>query len=124
MAMRKLLDLTDPPDAVFAANDLMALGALKEIRQRGLSVPEDIGLVGYDDIPMVEHASTPLTTLAMPRYELGGAAADLLLGQINTEGGSGFVRRMFSCRLIVRQSSLGSLSRPGAPVRRRTVHLP
>ncbi|MFV1981036.1 MAG: LacI family DNA-binding transcriptional regulator [Rhodothermia bacterium] len=104
-AMEQLLDLDLRPDAVFAANDLMALGAMQAIRDRGLAVPGDIGLVGYDDIPMVEHASTPLTTLAMPRKELGGIAATLILEKIAGRGDNEPVRRIFSCEMKVRQSS-------------------
>jgi len=62
-------------------------------------------LVGYDDIPMVEHASTPLTTLVMPRKELGRVAATLILERIASRGDYEPLRRVFSCRLEVRESS-------------------
>jgi len=104
-AMNSLLVASGPPDGVFAANDLMALGALQAIRAAGLVVPDDVAIVGYDDIPMVEHASTPLSTLAMPRRELGGVAAKLLIDRLHTDMRSEPMREIFSCQLVVRASS-------------------
>jgi LacI family transcriptional regulator len=104
-AMDQLLRLYDRPDGVFAANDLMALGAMQAIREFGLIVPVDVGVVGYDDIPMVAHATTPLTTLAAPRKELGEAAADILVGKTGGGGDLDHAGRVFTCQLIVRESS-------------------
>lgn len=104
-AMNALLSLSEPPDGVFAANDLMALGAIQAIKESGRSVPQDVAIVGYDDIPMAEHASVPLSTLSIPRRELGGAAADLLMNRLVTNIHSEPVREIFSCQLVVRASS-------------------
>lgn len=105
-AMGKLLDLDAPPDGVFVANDLMALGAVRAARERNVAIPADIGIVGYDDIPMVEHVSSPLTTMAMPRQELGAAAAALLVEELNGVDRPAPIRRVFTCRLVVRESSV------------------
>lgn len=68
------------PDAVFAANDLLALGLLQAIAStRRLRVPDDIALIGYDDIDFAAGAAVPLSSIAQPRFELGRLAMDLLL---------------------------------------------
>jgi LacI family transcriptional regulator len=105
-AMRRLLALSERPDAVFASNDLMAVGAMQVARDFGLDIPGDMAIVGYDDIPIAAHVYPSLTTMAMPRGELGGVAADLLIHKIRdprTEP----VRRLFAARLVVRGSSAG-----------------
>jgi LacI family transcriptional regulator len=78
-AMHKLLCLPKRPDAVFAANDLMALGAMKALKQVHLRIPDDVALMGYDDIALASMVSPALTTLAMPKKELGEKAAEILL---------------------------------------------
>ncbi len=82
-AMQQLLDLPDPPEAVFVANDQMAVDAMLAIRERGLRVPEDIAVGGFDDIPMASYVSPPLTTVHQPVYELGWHAAHKALEIIN-----------------------------------------
>jgi LacI family transcriptional regulator len=81
-AMCRLLDLDTPPTAVFAGNDLMAIGALHAARAAGRRVPEDGAIVGYDDIPEAAVTSPTLTTIAVPKYEMGRAAGELLLERI------------------------------------------
>lgn len=70
-AAERLLSLAAPPTAIFAANDEMALGALDAIRTRGLSVPDDLSLIGFDDIPAARYAYPALTTLSQPFAEMG-----------------------------------------------------
>lgn len=84
-AMQQLLDLPERPEAVFAANDQMAIDAMMAIRERGLCIPEDIAVVGFDDIPMASYVSPPLTTVHQPIYELGWHAAHMALEIINSE---------------------------------------
>lgn len=72
-----LLDSGPCPTGIFAHNDLMALGALAAMQERGLRCPEDISLVGCDDLPITEFTSPPLTTVHLPGYQLGRMAADL-----------------------------------------------
>ncbi|GAA3240767.1 LacI family DNA-binding transcriptional regulator [Dactylosporangium siamense] len=81
-AMAELLDLRQPPTAVFCANDESALGALEAVRARGLRVPEDISLIGYDDIAMAAHTVPPLTTVAADKELLGAQAVWHLLERI------------------------------------------
>lgn len=85
-AMRALL--AHRPTAVFAANDLMALGAIKAAREAGMEVPQDVSVVGFDDIPMAEMAHPPLTTVRQPAYEMGREAARLLVEFVRGTGGS------------------------------------
>lgn len=82
-AMRRLLELPEPPSAVFAVNDLMAFGAIEAIRERGLSVPGDISVVGFDDIPAAALSDPKLTTVAQPSYDIGVTAARMLLSRID-----------------------------------------
>jgi LacI family transcriptional regulator len=108
-AMQRLLAAPERPDAVFASNDLMALGAMDSVREAGLRVPQDIALVGWDDIPSTALTSPGLTTVAMPKGDLGSAAAELLNQQIPLGGRHEAVRRSFEAQLVVRPSSLRSM---------------
>ena len=107
-AMRRLLALTERPDAVFAGNDMMALGAMSAIREAGLAIAGDVALVGFDNVPMTELMVPGLTTMAMPMNELGDAAARLLEDQLSLGEQHHPVRRTFSADLVVRESSLRS----------------
>jgi LacI family transcriptional regulator len=102
-AMRRLLGNGTMPDAVFAANDMMALGAMSVIRDAGLRVPDDIAIAGFDDIPSAALTAPGLTTMAMPMGELGRAAAVVLAQQL--EGSVQAVRQTFDPQLVVRHSS-------------------
>ena len=106
-AMRRLLALPEPPDAVFAANDMMALGAMSVVREAGLRVPDDVALVGFDNVPMTGLMTPGLTTMAMPMSELGDTAARLLDSQVLLDGDHTAVRTTFSAELIMRASTLG-----------------
>ncbi|MEU8301751.1 LacI family DNA-binding transcriptional regulator [Micromonospora sp. NPDC048909] len=74
-----LLDLDEPPTAIFAASDQMAFGVYEAIRQRGLLVPGDVSVVGFDDLPEARWASPPLTTVRQPLVEMGRLAARTVL---------------------------------------------
>jgi LacI family transcriptional regulator/LacI family repressor for deo operon, udp, cdd, tsx, nupC, and nupG len=78
----ELLEMDDPPTAIFAANNLMTLGALNAIHEKGLSIPRDVAIVGFDDMPWAPSLDPPLTAVAQPTYELGCTAANLLLQRI------------------------------------------
>jgi LacI family transcriptional regulator len=101
-AMERLLDRGPEPDAVFAANDQMAAGAMRAARDRGLDVPRDLSLVGYDDVLLAQYLSPALTTVRQPLRDMGRAAADIaiaLLEQRKVE-----VRTRFEPELVVRES--------------------
>ncbi len=103
-AMGRLLALRNRPDAVFTANNLMTIGALHAIDEAGLVVPDDVGIVGFDDMSWASLVRPPLTSVAQPSYELGAETARLLLSRI--EGYAGGPRTvMLSPSLIVRESS-------------------
>lgn len=106
-AMRQLLASGKRIDAVFCANDMMALGAMSVARDAGLRIPQDIAVVGFDDIPIAALTSPGLTTMAMPKNELGQAAATVLGKQLAASGKRTLaVRRLFDTELVVRQSSV------------------
>ncbi|RKN51202.1 LacI family DNA-binding transcriptional regulator [Micromonospora endolithica] len=74
-----LLGLADPPTAIFASSDQMALGVYEAVRRRGLRVPDDVSVVGFDDLPEVRWCSPPLTTVRQPLAEMGMLAARTVL---------------------------------------------
>jgi DNA-binding LacI/PurR family transcriptional regulator len=106
--MTRLLSLKERPTAVFARNDFTAVGALNAIKQAGLSVPQDIAVVGYDDIPLAAHTSPPLTTVRQPTREQGRVAAEFLVRRIQAGQHASRGERLFQCQLVVRQSTLSS----------------
>ncbi|MBB6547238.1 LacI family DNA-binding transcriptional regulator [Nonomuraea rubra] len=83
-AMAALLSAAERPDAVFVANNLMTVGALRCLADRGVDVPGEMGLVGFDEIPWADLVRPSLTTVAQPTYELGRMAARLLVDRIAT----------------------------------------
>ncbi len=82
-AMQRLLVLGRKPSAVFASNDLMAIGAICAATAHGLRVPEDISVVGFDDIALAAYSSPPLTTVVQPKHQLGAMAASSLIERID-----------------------------------------
>jgi LacI family transcriptional regulator len=78
IAGRALLDRTDRPTAIFAVNDNTAIGVMAAAHALGLSIPEDLSLVGYNDIPVVSRLPVPLTTVRVPFGQIATAALDLL----------------------------------------------
>ena len=102
------LDARKRPTAVFAANDLLAIGLLAGLLGHGVRVPEDVALVGYDDIEFAAAAAVPLSSVRQPRVELGRRAAELLFEQLKArdEGRPVHVEQVrFDCELVVRRSS-------------------
>ncbi len=104
-AMIKLMNARQRPDAVFCANDLTAIGALDAARELGLRVPEDVGLVGFDDIDAASLISPALTTVANPAYESGWAAGGLLMDRLTGRHSGARRTTVLPCRLVVRESS-------------------
>jgi DNA-binding LacI/PurR family transcriptional regulator len=104
-AMRALLDLVPRPTAVFVASDVVAMGALLAIKQAGLHIPEDIALVGFDDIPLAEYFDPPLTTVRLPAFELGWAGGERLIRIIQGEGLND-LSLLLETKLITRKSSM------------------
>ncbi len=91
--------------AVFCANDMLALGLLRGLSQAGVNVPGDIAVVGYDDIEFAADAAVPLTSVRQPKYQLGRAAAELLLDEADHPAEHEHRRIVFTPELVVRASS-------------------
>ena len=106
-AMKTLLAEKPPVDAVFAANDPAAIGAMKAIWESGRQVPDDIAVVGAGDIAHGDLLRVPLTTVSWSRDDLGKRAAELILERIDPEPPSGFKRVVIPPRLVARRSSGG-----------------
>jgi LacI family transcriptional regulator len=102
-AGREIVAMADRPDAVFAANDLVALGVLQAALLGGLRVPADVALVGYDDIEFAASAGVPITSMRQPRDRMGAIAVDLLLAEI--DGVTERSRIVLQPELVVRESS-------------------
>jgi LacI family transcriptional regulator len=99
-----LLKRPDPPTALFMCNDLMAIGALRAAIQLGIRVPEDLSIVGFDDIELASYTNPALTTIAQPKAEVGSRAAQLLIEQISDRSRP-CQRIVLPVRLVVRESS-------------------
>jgi LacI family transcriptional regulator len=105
-----LLDLAEPPTAIFASNDVSAFGAMEAVRNRGLRIPDDVSILGFDDIPQAAQVHPGLTTVRQPLAEMGRAAVQLLFTYIK-EPDAAVQRIELPTQLIIRQSCQ-SLHRP------------
>ncbi|SDM49791.1 LacI family DNA-binding transcriptional regulator [Sediminibacillus halophilus] len=103
-AMKKILMQKERPTAIFAVSDLLAIGALKEIHNQGLRVPEDIAIIGFDKIAFSNMTHPTLTTISQPMYEMGKAAADMLVKKIQGEEVESLI---LEHELVIRESTLG-----------------
>jgi LacI family transcriptional regulator len=110
-AGRRLIDLADPPTAIFAANDQMALGVTEALRRARLRVPDDISVVGFDDLPLVRWSSPPLTTVGQPLVAMGRLAVHTVRRLVQGERLES-PRVELATRLVVRDST--APPRPGA----------
>jgi LacI family transcriptional regulator len=109
-ALQQLLSTPEPPTAVFAGNDLTALGILWAARDHGLRVPEDLSLIGLDDIRLAREVNPPLTTVALPRNQIGSMAMQMLLDIMSEsqEPQSEPVRHnVVETHLVIRQTTAG-----------------
>jgi LacI family transcriptional regulator, galactose operon repressor len=109
-AMQRLLEVNPPIDAVFAANDPAAIGAMRAIWEAGLRVPDDIAVVGAGNVAHGDLLRVPLTTVSWSREELGRQAAQLLLEQVGPSPHGPFRRVIIPPVLVVRESSGGARS--------------
>ena len=101
---RQLLDLSPPPTALSCTNNLMTVGALQALGERGIRMPSDLSLVGYDDMEWWTLTHPPLTTVGQPVYDLGREAMRLLLAQIGADGRRRPQRVVLKPELILRES--------------------
>ncbi len=97
--------ITDRPTAVTCYNDLVALGLIRALRELGLRVPEDVSVIGYDDIEMASFAATPLTTVRVPKREMGKQSAEILIRQIEAHDAGTVEKVCLQAELIKRRST-------------------
>ena len=107
-AMQKLLPAK--PDAIFAASDIMAIGAMRATREAGLKIPDDVAFVGFDDLPIATLSNIPLTTIRQPVVQFGIKAVELLIDQIETENNAPH-RVILDTELVIRESCGASRGR-------------
>jgi LacI family transcriptional regulator len=107
----RLLDSERPPTAIFCANDRTAIGVYEALKERGLRIPEDVSVLGYDDIELAEHLRPALSTMALPHYEMGRWACERVLS-----GHTDAVRELMHCPARIRDS----VGPPRRSSRRRT----
>ncbi len=105
--IKQLLKARKHPSAVFARNDMTALGVMLGAKERGLRIPEDLAVVGFDDVPLAAIASPPLTTVFQPIQEQGERAATLLLERLGPATDRSSKTIILPCKLVVRESTLG-----------------
>ncbi|GCE14017.1 LacI family DNA-binding transcriptional regulator [Tengunoibacter tsumagoiensis] len=101
----RMLQVQDPPTAVFSMNDMIAIDVIQEAYQRGIKVPDHLSIIGFDDITFAASVQPPLTTIAQPKSLLGQTAAELLLARIEQKASLPVQEVLLSCQLIVRMST-------------------
>lgn len=103
VAMKKLLKRTRDFSALFAGNDTVAFGAMRALDEAGLRIPDDVAVVGFDDVPLAAYVNPPLTTLRTDPIEQGEGAVDLLMARINGEPYER-LEESYETRLVIRKS--------------------
>lgn len=103
-ALTRLLELDTPPTAIFAQNDRMAVGVLRAARDRGLHIPQDLAVIGVDDMPLASYFDPPLTTLRQDLYAIGRRAAQLVIQAVE-QPDSPRQHLLLPAELVVRQST-------------------
>ncbi|MBD3647431.1 MAG: LacI family DNA-binding transcriptional regulator [Pseudomonadales bacterium] len=101
----KLLDLEPRPTVIIASNDDMAAGVMFEARERGLSIPDDLSVVGFDDTPLASHMWPTLTTVRQPISRMADAATRALIHRLRDDADERTVEKDFHCELVIRNSS-------------------
>lgn len=99
----ELMALPRPPDAIFCTSDRLAAGGLEALRELGVNVPRGVAVVGFNNRTLAAHQRPPLTTVALPLYEMGSLASELLVAGIGGDGPGSVLTRV-PCRLVQRQS--------------------
>jgi LacI family transcriptional regulator len=118
-AVQELLELPERPTAVFAASDVVAIGVMSAIQAAGLSIPDDMAVVGFDDIFLAAHTHPALTTIHVPAYGLGWTAAEVLISLI--EGDEEGLAETLETELVIRDSC-GAKQGANGNTRRATSH--
>jgi LacI family transcriptional regulator len=106
-AIRKMLADGQRPDALFAANDPVAIGALKALKEEGFTIPDDVAIIGFSDEPITSLIDPPMTTVAQPGYEMGKLATNMLLQQIEQKDDEELLiqKKELRTELVIRKST-------------------
>ncbi len=105
LGAERWLSMSERPSAIFALNDMLAIGFVHRLRQEGVRVPDDVAVVGFDDMPFAQFCEVPLTTIAYPKYEMGRMAAEMLLERIQAFDRVQEVEHvLLQPKLVIRQS--------------------
>jgi LacI family transcriptional regulator len=102
-----LLDTLDPPTAIFAFNDLMAMGVMQAAHERGLRVPADLAVIGFDGLLLTQHTCPPLSTVEQPVAEMGASAIAMLLDRVKERADGPARVKTFPATLVARASTVG-----------------
>lgn len=105
LATQELLQMKKRPDAIFTISDRMAIGAMLAIKEKGLRMPQDIGLVGFNNEPVVSLVTPGISSVDQPAFELGKIAAKLFIETMHNESDMSHVEEVLKVKLIVRESS-------------------
>jgi LacI family transcriptional regulator len=103
--MQSLLEKTREVTAIFCFNDIAAIGAIRALKDAGLRVPEDVSVVGFDDIQSAAYSTPSLTTVRQPLFEMGQRGAQILLDRIANRDGSHPSQLVMAPELVVREST-------------------
>lgn len=103
--IKEFLELENRPTAVFTYSDILAIGALKALKEARLKVPKDMALVGYDDIEFSAFLEVPLTTVHQPRYRIGEEGAKILINRIEKKDSEGLQQIVLKPELVIRESA-------------------
>lgn len=106
LATEELLSKKKRPDAIFTISDRLAIGAMLAVKEKGLSMPDDIGLVGFNNDPVTSLVAPSISSVDQPAFEIGKAAAKLFIEQLHNDGDMRDVEVVLKPKLIVRESSL------------------
>jgi DNA-binding LacI/PurR family transcriptional regulator len=113
LATQELLQMKKRPDAIFTISDRMAIGAMLAIKEKGLRMPQDIGLVGFNNEPVVSLVTPGISSVDQPAFELGKIAAKLFIETMHNESDMSHVEEVLKVKLIVRESSQRIVAKNG-----------
>jgi DNA-binding LacI/PurR family transcriptional regulator len=105
VATHELLNMKKRPDAIFTISDRMAIGAMLAIKEKGLRMPHDIGLVGFNNEPVVSLVTPGISSVDQPAFELGKMAAKLFIETVHNNGDMSDVEEVLKPKLFIRESS-------------------
>ncbi|MCK4307030.1 LacI family DNA-binding transcriptional regulator [candidate division WOR-3 bacterium] len=111
--LTRILDFKNPPTAIFTWSDIMAIGIFKKLKKRNIKVPDDISLVGYDNMDFASVFHIPLTTISQPNYQIGSTAANLLMERIEIGNQLPPRKVVYKPELIIRESTIEKETKNG-----------